>query len=104
MPKKPKHDNPLLKAFGEVVRASRYRLNLSQQELANRAGFHLTYIGDLELGGRNIALLNLARLSLALEMPPEKLLKLWIEYLKKENSHLTLELYFSEEIKKRKKT
>lgn len=96
MPKKPKHNSILLTAFGQVIRTNRLKLKLSQQALANRSGFHLTYIGDLELGGRNVALKNVARLAVALETTPENLMKQWINQLKKEKKGFDLKKYFEE--------
>jgi transcriptional regulator with XRE-family HTH domain len=63
-----------LQAFGQVIAIRRHKLGISQEELANRAKLNRTYIGDIERGSRNIALLNIKRLSLALEMNPSKLL------------------------------
>jgi transcriptional regulator with XRE-family HTH domain len=49
-------------------------MGISQEELANRAKLNRTYIGDIERGARNIALLNIKRLSVALGTTPSKLL------------------------------
>ena len=38
----------------------------SQEKLAELAGIHRTYIGDVERGARNIALVNMARIAKAL--------------------------------------
>lgn len=56
------------KAFGAIVRASRGRLGLSQEELAWRAGIHRTYLCDIERGARNVSLQNIAKLARALEV------------------------------------
>ena len=40
---------------------------MSQEELAHRAGLHPTYVGGIERGERNPALINIGRLARALE-------------------------------------
>jgi transcriptional regulator with XRE-family HTH domain len=55
--------NPQLKKFGEQVRNFRKARGLSQEELAELAGLHRNYIGGIERGERNVALLNILRLS-----------------------------------------
>lgn len=55
-------------AFGGRVRARRKELGLSQRALAERAGLDWSYTAQVERGERNIALLNILRLSVALEM------------------------------------
>jgi transcriptional regulator with XRE-family HTH domain len=57
----------LLVTFGTVVRRQRQLLGISQEELAGRVGVHRTYMGDIERGRRNVALLNLDRIARALE-------------------------------------
>ncbi|MFH1371737.1 MAG: helix-turn-helix transcriptional regulator [Planctomycetota bacterium] len=64
----------LLKSFGAVVRQRRQEMGLSQEELAAKAGLNRTYIGDIERGTRNVALVNIFRLALALEIKPSFLL------------------------------
>jgi transcriptional regulator with XRE-family HTH domain len=56
-------------AFGEAVRKLRLKKQFSQEKLAELAGIHRTYIGDVERGERNVSLLNMARLARALEVP-----------------------------------
>jgi len=51
-------------AFGRRVRELRKQLRLSQEELAHRAGLHWTYVGGIERGERNPALVNIGRLEL----------------------------------------
>jgi transcriptional regulator with XRE-family HTH domain len=60
--------------FGENVRSVRKRTGISQEELADRAGLHRTYIGGIERGERNIGLINLLRIAQALNVPPAQLL------------------------------
>lgn len=60
----------ILTAFGSRVRAARERAGISQEELAHRAGVHRTYVGGIERGERNVALLNIVALAGALEVDP----------------------------------
>lgn len=64
-----------LQRFGSRVRAERERLGVSQEELADRAGMHRTYLGGVERGERNVGLLNLIRIARALRVSPAVLLK-----------------------------
>ena len=54
--------------FGVSIRKRRRELGLSQEELADRASLHRTYIGDIERGARNVALENVEKLAEALEI------------------------------------
>ncbi|GEM_PF-417124 len=65
----------ILKIFGENVRKERLKQNLSQEEFAERADFHRTYIGMIERAERNITLVNLERIAKALELDIADLLK-----------------------------
>lgn len=53
-------------AFGRRVRELRTARGWSQEELAHRAGVHWTYLGGIERGERNPALLNIGRVARAL--------------------------------------
>ena len=64
----------LFLSFGRAVRERRTALDLSQEELADLAGLHRTYIGSIERGERNPSLLNIARLALALRVKPNELM------------------------------
>lgn len=65
-----------LKHFGEKVRELRIKRGLSQEQLAESSGLHRTYISSLELGKRNVSLINIHALAKALGVTPDKLLKL----------------------------
>lgn len=62
-------DDDLKAAFGETVRKFRTARGLSQEKLAEHADIHRTYIGDVERGLRNIALVNMNRIASALGVP-----------------------------------
>ncbi|MFH1572937.1 MAG: helix-turn-helix transcriptional regulator, partial [Acidobacteriota bacterium] len=55
-------------ALGQRVRELRERLRLSQEQLAERADLHWTYISGIERGKRNLGLNILARLARALKV------------------------------------
>jgi transcriptional regulator with XRE-family HTH domain len=52
--------------FGKRVRELRTARGFSQEELADRAGLHYTYVGGIERGERNPALVNIGRIAAAL--------------------------------------
>lgn len=54
--------------FGQKVREERLKLNLSQEELASRAGVHRTYIGMIERAEKNITLENIEKIAKALKI------------------------------------
>lgn len=54
--------------FGEKVRAERLKQNLSQEELATKAGVHRTYIGMIERAEKNITLGNIEKIAKALKI------------------------------------
>ncbi len=54
------------KKFGTVVKKWREKLRLSQDDLAQRADLHRTYISDIERGSRNVSLKNVERLAEAM--------------------------------------
>lgn len=61
--------------FGATVRWYRGKFGLSQEELADRAGIHRTYIGGIERGERNPTLTMIHRLAKALGVPSHRLLE-----------------------------
>lgn len=60
----------ILVQFGRRVRREREEQGFSQEELAHRANLHRTYIGSVERGERNVALINLTRIAYALRVDP----------------------------------
>ena len=65
----------LLKEFGSHLKAIRLEKSLSQEKLALIADLDRTYISGIERGLRNISLINIFKLSEALELPPSELFK-----------------------------
>ncbi len=61
--------------LGFNLRRLRTAAGFSQEELAERAGLHRTYISSIERGQRNVSVENIFLLAEALGTPPEKLLK-----------------------------
>lgn len=59
---------PILLAFGQRVQGLRKEHNLSQEQLADLAGVHRTYIGMIERAEKNITLCNIERIAKALEV------------------------------------
>ena len=51
--------NPILVSFGNSIRKLRAKMNLTQRELAKRAGLDVTYISGIERGVRNPSLKSL---------------------------------------------
>jgi transcriptional regulator with XRE-family HTH domain len=65
----------ILGSFGKKLQKLRTDRNLSQEKLAEIAGFDRTYISLLERGIRNPSLINVFRLAKALDITPDKLVK-----------------------------
>jgi len=55
-------------AFGEKLRSLRLSKNLSQEKVAELADLDRTYISSVELGKRNISIVNICRLAAALQV------------------------------------
>ena len=68
------NETELLIAFGLRLRNQRLMKQLSQEELASLTELHRTYIGSAERGERNISILNLYKISSALEIDIDLLL------------------------------
>ena len=58
---------PILKAFGSNARRLRLKRKLTQEQLAELSSLHPNYIGGIERGERNLSLVNIVRLTRALQ-------------------------------------
>jgi transcriptional regulator with XRE-family HTH domain len=68
-------DSEILKIFGDRVRKLRKQKDISQEKLAHRADLHRTYIGMIERAEKNITLLNIEKIAIALETKISELFK-----------------------------
>ncbi len=59
--------------FGEAVRRRRLKLHLSQEDFADRAGIHRTYVSSIELGKVQVSIAVANQLAIALDVPLSKL-------------------------------
>ncbi len=57
------------------MRQIRQVRGLSQEELADMAGLHRTYVGSVERSERNVSIDNMERLAIALEVDITELLR-----------------------------
>ncbi|ADI31020.1 helix-turn-helix domain-containing protein [Methylotenera versatilis] len=67
--------NSILKVFGARIKSIRLEKGLSQEQLGLIAELDRTYISGIERGLRNVSLINIERLALALNIEPAELLK-----------------------------
>ena len=68
------HQCALVAVFAANVRRRRLELGLSQEELAEAAGVHRTYVGMLERCEKNVTIYNIERIAVALQVEPSTLL------------------------------
>jgi transcriptional regulator with XRE-family HTH domain len=63
------------KALGQAIRKHREQLDLTQEELAEKAEVHRTYLADIERGTRNPSIESIRRVAYALRIPISELFK-----------------------------
>lgn len=63
---------PILQDFGAMVRAYRMERGLSQETFADDCEIDRSYMGGVERGERNLALVNIIRIVQALDMEPSE--------------------------------
>lgn len=66
----------LLKIFGENIKRIREQKGLSQEALAFIAGLSRSYYAEVENGKRNLSLINIIKINIALEVELNKLITL----------------------------
>lgn len=66
--------NDYLALIGKAIRARRKELGLSQEALADASGVERSHMGKIERGERNVTILNIARICLALNCKPSEML------------------------------
>jgi len=71
-----KEDRELLRKVGQKIREFRLKSGLSQEKLAFASNLDRTYIGSVERGERNISVINLEKISSALNINSFELLKI----------------------------
>lgn len=59
--------------FGTAIKSQRAFLRISQEELADRAGLHRTYVSDVERGARNLSIESIEKLAHALGISVSRL-------------------------------
>lgn len=69
-----KSDSPLRQILARNLRDLRGKQGLSQEDLADIAGLHRTFVGAVERRERNISLDNIGKLAAALGVPASALL------------------------------
>ncbi len=67
-------DDPGVGDLGTNLRAARAKLELTQEQVAERSGVHPTEVSRIEAGKRDPRISTLRRLARALEVPPGDLL------------------------------
>ena len=63
------------KSFGQSVRKYRHKLNLSQEEFAEKVDIHRTYVSDIELGKVEVSLRVAEKIAKALKVSLSQLVK-----------------------------
>jgi transcriptional regulator with XRE-family HTH domain len=70
-----KRQDAALVAMGRAIRAARLAKGMSQEKLALAAEVDPSYVGRIERGDNNAALLTLRRIAHALDMPLARLVQ-----------------------------
>lgn len=63
-------------SLGKAIRALRTEMGLSQEAFADAVGIDRSYLGGIERGEHNLAIMNLLKISETLEIPASQLLQI----------------------------
>jgi transcriptional regulator with XRE-family HTH domain len=72
---RPRADDHRVGNLGSNLREARTRLELTQEQVAERSGVHATEVSRIEAGKRDPKVTTLERLAAAVEVPPGRLLE-----------------------------
>lgn len=61
--------------FGKALRHRREKLGVSQETFADMCGLDRTYVGGIERGERNVALVNIEKIAKALRISVSELFR-----------------------------
>jgi len=67
--------NNLKEEFGIAVRRKRHKLDLSQEDFADKADIHRTYVSSIELGKVDVGIGTAHKVAAALGLPLSTLIK-----------------------------
>ena len=67
--------HPALISLGEAIRRVRLKQEISQEKLALMAGVDRSYVGRVERGDNNVAVLTLLKLAQALDVSLKDIMK-----------------------------
>jgi DNA-binding XRE family transcriptional regulator len=74
--KKRRGQGDIRERFGFAVKLRGEELGLTQEDQAEKAGIHRTYLSDIERGSRNVSLVNVERIAVALALALSELFRL----------------------------
>ena len=63
------------KTLGQAIRKVRLARGLTQEQLAEKADLHWTYVSGIERGIRNVSIMNLFNIAVALRVRVKDLVK-----------------------------
>lgn len=66
----------ILKTFGEKLKTIRIEKDFSQETVAFVSGLSRSYYAEIELGKRNVSLINIVKIAVSLDVELDELLSL----------------------------